>query len=294
MTLPKTPPSSMPASVPGDGAGQGLETASRRGEAPALTRASQPGESSGKGVTGERDQAGAAVPWRRKEVIGSCTLYQADCMQLYSIFPRDAAILADPPYGMNFDTNSRRFSGGEQPRGQGRSDRKIIGDDRRFDPGPWLDWPEVILWGFNHYAACLPVGTSLVWLKRYPRHYGTFLSDAELAWQKSGHGVYVFNAPDSMGRRRREATGSAFGAGTAHPTQKPVALMDWCLSRLKSKLVIDPFMGSGTTGVACLRRGRPFIGVEVDPTYFEIAVERIRDAYTQPDLLADATEDRNR
>jgi DNA modification methylase len=71
-----------------------------------------------------------------------------------------------------------------------------------------------------------------------------------------------------------------------HPTQKPVALMQWCLGFLPdARTILDPFMGSGTTGVACVKLGRRFIGIEIDESYFEIACKRIRDAYAQPDMF---------
>ncbi len=74
--------------------------------------------------------------------------------------------------------------------------------------------------------------------------------------------------------------------GALHPTQKPVELMQWCLNFLKGcHTVIDPFMGSGTTGVACIKRGHAFVGIEADEDYFDIACERIRKAYAQPDLF---------
>jgi DNA modification methylase len=71
-----------------------------------------------------------------------------------------------------------------------------------------------------------------------------------------------------------------------HPTQKPIQLMQWCLGFIPgAKTVLDPFMGSGTTGVACVNLGRAFIGVELDPDYFDIACRRIAEAYKQPRLF---------
>lgn len=225
----------------------------------------------------------------RIERIGDATLYLGDCAEHGAALPKDAAIVADPPYGMNYDTDSRRFSGfkteGLPPRGEGRADREIVGDNVEFDPAPWLRFDEVILWGSNHYAQKLPVGTTLVWLKKYPEHYGTFLSDAEMAWQKGGYGIYVFNAPDSTGRRRLEYTGSIMGAETAHVSQKPLALMDWCVRRVKARVIVDPYMGSGTTGVVCRNLGRAFIGIEKVEKYFDIACRRIEQATRQPDMF---------
>jgi DNA methylase len=195
------------------------------------------------------------------------------------------SIVTDPPYGTNWCTDSTRFSGGvsknvRQKRGDGRDDwGKIEGDATPFDPSPWLNFSRVVLWGANHYAARLPVGTTLVWIKKDDRLFGTFLSDAEIGWMKTGHGVYCFRKTFAPPTRAKEARGTTVYLSPAHPTQKPVALMSWCLRRAKvlaGETVLDPFMGSGTTGVACMRRRCHFIGVEKDERYFEIALKRIR------------------
>src|SRR5690606_15029615 len=84
--------------------------------------------------------------------------------------------------------------------------------------------------------------------------------------------------------------GAEQGIERHHPTQKPVALMSWCLTHIpNAKTILDPFMGSGTTGVACVKAGRKFIGIEREPSYFDIACERIRKAYAQPDMFVEAT-----
>ena len=76
---------------------------------------------------------------------------------------------------------------------------------------------------------------------------------------------------------------------TDHPTQKPLKLMQWCLTHIPdAQTILDPFMGSGTTGVACIKMGRKFIGIELDPDYFRIACDRIQRAYDQPDMLLEA------
>lgn len=72
-----------------------------------------------------------------------------------------------------------------------------------------------------------------------------------------------------------------------HPTQKPVAVMQWAIEKTKAKTILDPFMGSGTTGVACAKLGRRFIGIELEERYFSIACKRIDDAYKQPRLFKD-------
>ena len=198
-------------------------------------------------------------------------LINADCLDVLEELKADA-IISDPPYGMDWNPTTTRFSGGNNPaqRSAGRNDYEpVLHDDRAFDPSPWLDYPAVVLFGCNHYAQRLPVGTTLVWLKRLDHAFGSFLSDAELAWMKGGHGVYA----------KRDLSMNGETATRQHPTQKPVPLMAWCIEKAKvpeGGTVCDPYMGSGSTGVACVRLHRNFIGVEKDKRHFDNACERIR------------------
>ena len=211
------------------------------------------------------------------------TLYRGDCLDILPTLTGIDAVITDPPYGMNWNTNTLRFSGGQSPlivrkRGDGKDwGGRVIQDDKPFDPAPWLDFPHVVLFGMNHFAARLPVGTTLVWVKKSERLYGKFLSDAELAWTKGGHGVYVYTKQFPPPVRAVEHANAA-ETFTAHPTQKPVGLMRWVMERAKvppAALVLDPYMGSGTTGIACIRTGRRFIGIEIDPTHYATACRRI-------------------
>lgn len=212
-------------------------------------------------------------------------LYAGDCLDVLAagLIPADAAIVADPPYGMGWDTDSTRFAGGQSGASryleQGRADWKPIeGDGRPFDPAPWLAFPRVALWGANHYAARLPVGTTLVWVKRAPHLYGSFLSDAEIGWCKGGYGVYCHEEQFPPPSRIAEG---GLGNRVAHPTQKPVALLVWCMERAKvpaDALVVDPYTGSASVGVAALTTGRSFIGIEREPAYLDIAARRLAQA----------------
>jgi len=205
-------------------------------------------------------------------------VHNGDCLDLLRSLPDGCvdAVITDPPYGMDWDTDSTRFTGGRPDlrRGEGRDDWGAVRNDNKpFDPSPWLQFPRVVLWGMNHYAASLPVGTTLVWLKKADHLFGSFLSDAEVAWMKGGHGVYCFRKQFPPPSRMAEGGGRCL-----HPNQKPVELMKWCLDRAgvpKGGLVFDPFMGSGTTGVACLQTDRRFIGCELDPTHYATAVRRL-------------------
>ena len=211
-------------------------------------------------------------------------LRPGNCLEVMHDIPNGSidAVITDPPYGMNWNTDSTRFSGGDNPevrRGAGRNDwQPIHGDNKPFDPLPWLDFPAVIMWGSNHYANRLPIGTTLVWVKRAPLLYGSFLSDAEIGWMKGGYGVYCFEKQFPPPSRMSQNNGKV-----AHPNQKPIELMMWCIEKASKPddTILDPFMGSGTTGVACMRLNRNFIGIEIDPHYFAIAKRRIEEAQMQ-------------
>jgi hypothetical protein len=190
------------------------------------------------------------------------------------------AVVTDPPYGMDWHCENVRWKGGSPESQQRRKSYKprvydkVIGDDEPFDPSPFLDYPSVVLFGYNHFAQRLPVGTLLVWLKRLDAGFGSFLSDAEVAWMKGGHGVYC----------KRDLSMNGEALTRQHPTQKPVPIMAWCMemaSVAHGATVCDPFMGSGTTGIACLRTGRRFVGIEISPEYYAIARKRVERELSQ-------------
>lgn len=224
------------------------------------------------------------MSFRREDLAEGVTLYCGDCREAIGDLPRKAAVISDVPYGMAWDTDSKRFTGGQRDvgRGEGRSDWGAIpGDDEPFDPEPWLAFDEAILWGSNHYASRLPVGTTLIWLKKPPHLYGTFLSDAEVGFKKGGYGVYCHYEQFPPPSRIAEHDGKS----PAHPTQKPIGLMAWCVDLTKSELVIDPYMGSGSSGLAAIKRGRRFIGIELQERFFDIACRRIEAALREPDMF---------
>jgi site-specific DNA-methyltransferase (adenine-specific) len=201
------------------------------------------------------------------------TIYHGDCLLL--TLPTVDLVLTDPPYGINLDTDNSRFSGGTAGnmarRGNGvgsANGMPVVNDDKPFDPRFLLTLGRnQIIWGWNHFAAHLPTGTCLVWLKRYDEAFGSFLSDAEVAWMSTGHGVYC----------RRDLSNNAIANERAHPTQKPESLMRWCLGFFPdAPLVLDPFMGSGTTLRAAKDLGRKAIGIEIEERYCEIAAKRLR------------------
>jgi len=227
-----------------------------------------------------------SVPWRRKEVIGDATLYLGDCATIMPAVELGggAALVSDPPYGIAFVLGGNNKSGiGKGKYATAFAGKAIAGDDAPFDPAPWLQpGRAAILWGANHYASRLPDGSRwLVWDKRAASHHVNDFADCELAWTNLGGVARVFRHHwDGMMRASEQ------GQPRVHPTQKPVALMMWCIGFTPSGArIFDPFMGSGTTGVAAVQLGRAFTGIELDAGYFDVACRRIEEACRQPDLL---------
>ena len=235
------------------------------------------------------------MSFERIDLERGVTLYRGDCLEILPTLEGVDAVISDPPYGMDWNTDSTRFSGGQssgirrKPRGEGRGDYgSIQQDDEPFNPAPWIEFPRCVLFGSNHFGSRLPLGTKLIWIKKDEHLWGTFLSDAEEAWMKGGHGVYCRKISFPPPVRAADSGGDPCKPIGIHPTQKPVALMSWCMEKAKvpaGSVVLDPFMGSGTTGIACLRTGRRFIGIEKDPVHFRTALERIRRELAQGDLF---------
>lgn len=219
--------------------------------------------------------SGVAPCWASDD--GNVQLWNADCLDVLPLLSGIDAVITDPPYGMAWNTDLTRFTGGAKGHrndttgaGSGRNYGKPIeGDHVPFDPAPWLGFEKVVMFGVNHFGQRVPVGTQLIWIKKYDPAFGSFLSDAELAWMKGGHGVYC----------KRDLSMNGETATRMHPTQKPVSLMVWCLEKAKvptGATVLDPYMGSGSTGIACIRTGRRFVGIEKEAAHFQNAKERIR------------------
>jgi len=195
------------------------------------------------------------------------TIYHGDCLEVLPGLAAVDAVVSDPPYGMAWDGRvSRGVNGTGKPGPTKHYDCSIAGDDEPFDPAPWLEFPRVVLFGSNHYSQRLPVGTTLVWIKRLDGGFGSFLSDAEIAWMKGGHGVYCF----------RDLSAQGESSERKHPSQKPIPLMKWCIEKAGGEgTILDPFMGSGTTLRAAKDLGRKAIGIEIEEKYCEIAAKRL-------------------
>lgn len=220
----------------------------------------------------------------RVEQIGDCTLYLADCMDVLPALGKVDAVVTDPPYGIGAGAYAR---GGTQY-GASKAKCKEYAIKEWDDKAPQevvnflLNMKtNLIIFGGNYFYLP-PSKCWLVWDKQNGE--GSGYADCELAWtnlDKAVRRVYWRWAgmlQKNMGDKKEERF---------HPTQKPVGVMEWCINHLPpdTQTILDPFMGSGTTGVACVKMGRKFIGIERDPEYFEIACKRIDDAMRQPDMF---------
>lgn len=217
----------------------------------------------------------------RLERFGRHTLVLADSRDWIAALDADA-VVSDVPYGIAFQNGagSRSGSGRGQWRQGQRATKPIAGDDRPFDPEPLLRFREVLIWGAEHYCRRLPEeGRWLAWNKLGDIEPWDDYSDVEFAWlNKPGASKIFSHLWKGLAQK---------GAGTKrhHPTQKPVELMAWCLGFIEGRIILDPYMGAGTTGLACHKLGRKFIGIEQDPEYFDAACRRMDEMMRQPDLL---------
>ena len=225
----------------------------------------------------------------RVETIGDAVLYLGDCLEILPTLPKVDSIITDPPYGINFNHSGAhgRFNGqGVTKAARDRGNQPIHGDDKPFDPSPWIAASDnVIMWGADHFYPRLPdSGRWLAWNKLGDMEPWDSFSDVEFAWHSFDKAARIFSmkwkgiACDKAG----EDNGLR-----VHTTQKPIRLMRWCIEHAGNPaLVLDPYMGSGTTGVAALQVGCRFIGIEIEPRYFDIACERIENAQRQLRMFA--------
>jgi site-specific DNA-methyltransferase (adenine-specific)/modification methylase len=218
----------------------------------------------------------------RIERIGDCVLYNADCREVLPTLGKVDAVVTDPPYGIGVDATMHK-QGGTKYGKAAAAKREYAATNWDFAPITTDDCARLraasewqIIFGGNYFDLP-PARCWLVWDKK---NGGNAFADCELAWTNLDKPVrkidWMWNG---MLRRGGEERGE-------HPTQKPVGVLTWCLEQLPAECntILDPFMGSGTTGVACVKLGRKFIGIEIEPKYFDIACRRIEAATKEPRL----------
>lgn len=220
-----------------------------------------------------------------KKVIGNCELYCGDSMDILPTLDKVDAIVTDPPYGINFGNFNRTNKDSKGNRY--KADKYHNSDwDKEFNFEPFFNGlnklnKQMIVWGGNYFP-CLwvnPVKGIIFWNKKQPC---ANFSKGELAWTNidmpAQHIEFAYYG---------NIEGNTSASKKEHPTQKPVQVIKHCINYLKEEpqIILDPFMGSGTTGVACQQMGRKFIGIEKEPKYFDIACKRIEEASRQGDLF---------
>lgn len=204
---------------------------------------------------------------RIETIAEGVTLHLGDCREIWPALGKFDAVVTDPPYGVSVNRGDGKI---------GKERRKIAQDESPPAVSHLAKWPSII-WGGNNFCDQLPRSTGwLVWFKHQPD--GCEHSQAEIAWSNVVKTVRHYSEAYHGFMRAAD--------GWHHPTQKPPRLMQWCLGFVPdAKIILDPFMGSGTTGVAAVKLGRKFIGIEIESEYFDIACRRIDEALKQPDMF---------
>lgn len=223
-------------------------------------------------------------------VIGNATLYLGDCLEILPTLGKVDAVVTDPPYGVGL--------GEHLAAKDRRTDRVLVKDGY----ASYEDTPT------NFRNTVVPAITNAIrWFGRGlvfavpPQAWqlpapdamgGVYLPAAcgrnKWGWSSMSHCLLYGRAPALERGARATAMHSTDAAEkNGHPCPKPVSWMMWAvqLASIDDETVLDPFMGSGTTGVACAKLGRKFIGIEIEPKYFDIACKRIEQAYAQPDMF---------
>ena len=229
-------------------------------------------------------------------IIGDATLYCGDCMDILPTLGKVDAVITDPPYGIDIAGTGRVGASGNN--GKGKAVGRSI--TNAYEVSDWdkcgmslAQWtlikeaaPLHIVWGGNHLADVMGKSAGvLVWDKKCQNGWDDYFSEMEIAFTNIYSRAKGFRHLWAGALRASETSADV----RQHPTQKPIALMAWCINQAGlPESIIDPFMGSGTTGIAAVHLERKFIGIERDQKYFDIACKRIEQAYSQGQLFEPA------
>jgi DNA modification methylase len=200
--------------------------------------------------------------------IGNCRLILGDCREVLPLLTKCDLILTDPPYGIEFRSESW--------------DKDV--------PKIAIELPTM----FPRVAIIM--GATAAWQFPAPKWVACWARPASSSRSKVGgfnHWSPILLYGDikmKVDFRSWHAIANAYESGFDHPSPKPIRLMVWLVEELSEagETILDPFMGSGTTGVAAVQMGRSFVGIERERKYFDIACRRIEQAYAQPRLFDDA------
>lgn len=229
------------------------------------------------------------MSYKRKEVIGNAVLYLGDCLEILPTMPKVDAVITDPPYGID---------GGSGTVGLSRA--------HKHDYASFVDTPDNIMANIvprfkmalkqANGRGVLTPGPKCLCYYPSPSAFGSLYQPATCSLNMWGRAqsqpVFYYGKPPRIGKDIGDTTyriDDAASAGSeGHPCPKPLKTMRQLvhLASNPDETVLDPFMGSGTTGVACMNLGRKFIGIEIEPRYFDIACERIENSQRQERLFA--------
>ena len=213
----------------------------------------------------------------KSTIIGNATLYLGDCREILPTLAKVDAVITDPPYGIGADKAASKNKGKWGWTDFGETDWDNARPPAEIFSALLKAGKDQIIWGGNYFTDLLP--PTMQWLVWDKGQRDFSLADCEFAWSSQQRAARIFNY----------ARATALQDGKEHPTQKPIAVMKWCLGFVpKAQTILDPFMGSGTTGVAAAQMGKEFIGIERESKYFDIACKRIEDAQRQGDMFIEA------
>ena len=208
---------------------------------------------------------------KREMLAEGVTLYLGDCRDVLPTIGKVDAVISDPPYGIGASNMSLGKWAASRV---AKSDWDTVAPD--LTQITVLNVPTII-WGGNYFDLP-PSRCFLVWNKG-AGFKGRDFAECEVAWTNvDAVARLLTHDPLAAGDYRNKE----------HKTQKPVPVMTWCLQQIpNARLILDPYMGSGTTGVAAVKLGRRFIGIEIEPAYFDIACRRVDHALREPDMFID-------
>lgn len=211
---------------------------------------------------------------RIETITEGVTLYQGDCREILPTLSKFDACVTDPPYGIGMDGGNVGY--------KGFNNFEKLNWDKTAPDAALIDLvlssaERHIIWGGNYFTLP-PRRCFLVWDKG-AGFKGRSYAECELAWASFDANARIFSHdPLAKGDYK----------GKFHPTQKPIAVMRWCIGFLPgARNIIDPFMGSGSTGCAAVKMGRQFSGIERHPAYFDAACKRIEAALNEPDMFVE-------
>lgn len=224
------------------------------------------------------------MAWR-EEQIGRARLILGDCREAIKSMACPAGVLTDPPFGIAYQSGyatDRLWAGGRRI----ANDRDTSVRNEALGEIDLLGRPPMLVFGSRKRPEPADTKMVLIWDKGPALGMG----DLSLPWKPTTEEIYVLNngwvgARDKGAVIYHPPVQSMAKNGRLHPNEKPVGLLRKLLQSFPAGTILDPFMGSGSTGVACFLEGRDFVGCEVDPVYFDIACKRIEDAQRQADLF---------